>query len=132
MRSLLLINSILLYAFTSFGQKACIQGHWRRIASGIKNISQIKEGYREGDLIIASDTSFILVGNETKTGSDIPGWHAGETKKGRWSMQEGKKIEFVLDNGSLLQVYKIKRLTNKELYLISYFKGARVLKYKRM
>lgn len=85
-----------------------------------------------GDLIIAQDSTYTVIGNEAAQQTKIPGWNTSETMSGKWVLHGKNYLDFYVNDLPAPLVYKIIRLTKAELHLQSNYNGAPVMKYKRI
>ena len=114
-----------------FAQSRSIAGHWRRVEFGEKNhYSDTQHHYR--DLIIAKDSTYTFVGDAHAQRSQIPGWNTGETRKGKWALHGKNFIDLYDGDLGLPLVYRIRKLTKKELHLGRNQKDFPVMRYKRI
>jgi hypothetical protein len=84
-----------------------------------------------GDLILADDSTFTMVGNDSPLPSNIPGWHAGGTMKGTWKVEDGSLYLYISDVRVPL-VFSVRRLTQSDLKFQSHFASSPLIEYKRV
>jgi hypothetical protein len=84
-----------------------------------------------GDLILAEDSTFIMVGNDSLPPSNIPGWHSGGTMKGNWNLK-GKFLYFNISDVRLPLTYTVRLLTESDLRFQSNFANSPIIEYKRV
>ena len=92
-------------------------GHWKRVDNPSPSGYSLPAS-DAGDLIIFSDSTFVIGGGAPADSSKIPGWNAGGTLTGLWSLHHNKLV-FKFDGRD--DWYNlpstIRKLTSKELTL---------------
>lgn len=84
-----------------------------------------------GDLILADDSTFTMVGNDSPLPPNIAGWHAGGTMKGNWKV-DGKSLYLYISDVRVPLIFSIKRLTESDLQFQSHFSNSPLIEFKRI
>lgn len=131
MKNFLLLSLLSTIVSSLFGQPPTLIGHWRRLDFQRNGVSG-NNHQQIGDLIIATDSNYTIIGDDAGQKSNISGWNTGETMKGKWEVSGKNYLFLSIPYLSAQLVYRIRRLNKRELYLQS--KGSRtlVMKYKRL
>ena len=124
---IVLLSSLM---FSSCGQKPTIIGHWRRLDMAEK-YTTTTPGRLFGDLILADDSTFTMVGNDSVQVSNTPGWHLGGTMRGKWNL-EGKSLNLFIDDVRIPLTMNISLLTKSDLQFRSQFANSPLFRYKRV
>jgi hypothetical protein len=110
---LTIILSILLNQFISYGQKARVEGHWRRIDVAMESKDT---RVQNGDFLLNLDSSFTMVGNDSIKISES-GFYFGGTIRGRYIFSESI-LSLIIEDIEVPLRYKVLRLTTDELIFI--------------
>lgn len=115
---------------SSCKQAPDIKGHWRRLDM-IEKQTSASADKQYGDLIMADDSTFTMVGNDSLPSSNIPGWHVGGTMNGKWKV-EGKNLYLYISDVRVPVTFSVIRLTNSDLQFQSNFANSPLIEYKRV
>jgi hypothetical protein len=131
MKHPLLLILLLMVATTLLGQGKNIVGHWRRLDL-YNEMDSLRKQAQTHDLILCGDSTFIVVGDKNLQTTDEPGWHSGETIKGKWELNGRNRVSLYIDKINIPVVFKIRRVNKTDLYLQNNFKGSPIMKLKRV
>jgi hypothetical protein len=123
---------LVMVASALYGQTPNFIGQWRRLDLYSEKDSLNKQVQRSGDLMISSDSTFTIIGDDSQPASQGSGWHTGGTMKGKWRIRGKNQLDFFIDDVPIPVVYKIRRLNKTELHLRSNFKNSPVLRLRRL
>jgi hypothetical protein len=124
----LIILYLLLGQTYLYGQKVRIEGQWRRIDLAEKSLDS---HVQHGDLLLNSDSTFIMVGDDNMPKIKKPGWHGGGTIKGFWTFSHNI-LSFKMNQVKVLSNYQVLSLTKSELIFVHPLQKSVQLKFKRI
>ena len=111
--------TILAIASWTYGQAQSLIGEWRHVNSPITYDTSGPQKRRIGDWIFSRDSTFTVIGVDSKKLDTVPGWHTGGTLKGTWKIKDTNRLELYGEDYPIPLSYQIFRLNKNELYLAS-------------